>query len=301
MNRFAELATLIARHADEDGQRPSAIDTLFFGRRSGRTVPVHTSQQPCFALVAQGEKTLTIGEHVMRYGVGDFLLVAMDVPVASCVTLATPEQPHLGVGIIIDTSKLKELMGRISMPPSALAAARGLSVTVNRASDALLDAVLRLVRLLDTPEAIPALAPLIEQEILYYLLTGPCGPQLMHIAQADTPGNKVATAVSWLRANFREPLLVETLAAQANMSASSLHQHFKAITGMTPMQYQKQLRLHEARRLIALENRDVGTAGYEVGYQSPSHFSRDYSRMYGLPPQRDIERLRDPQTVTARV
>jgi transcriptional regulator GlxA family with amidase domain len=183
-------------------------------------------------------------------------------------------------------------MGRIGPPPSALERCRGLGATVNRAGDGLVDAVLRLVRLLDTPQAIPALAPLIEQEILYHLLTGPCGPQLMHIAQADTPGNKVAGAVTWLRANFREPLLVETLAAQANMSASSLHQHFKAITGMTPMQYQKQLRLHEARRLMLLELLDVGSAGYRVGYQSPSHFSRDYSRMYGLPPQRDVERLR---------
>jgi AraC-like DNA-binding protein len=299
MNRYAELATLIARHAAEDGQRPTGIDTLFFGRRSGRTLPVHISQQPCFALVAQGEKTLTIGEHSLRYVVGDFLLVAMDVPVASCVTQATPEQPHLGVGIIIDTAKLKELMGRISMPPSALAAVRGLSVTVNRASDALLDAVLRLVRLLDTPQAIPALAPLIEQEILYYLLSGPCGPQLMHIAQADTPGNKIASAVSWLRTNFRAPLLVETLASHANMSASSLHQHFKSITGMTPMQYQKQLRLHEARRLLVLENVDVGSAGYQVGYQSPSHFSRDYSRMYGLPPQRDMDKLREQSRTAA--
>jgi AraC-like DNA-binding protein len=292
MDRYPELAALIARHTAEDGRLPTAIDSLFFGRSSSRTPPVHTSQQPCFALVAQGEKTLTIGEHTVRYGVGDFLLVALDVPVASCVTLATPAQPHLGIGIVIDTARLKELMGRVSAPPSALTACKGLSVTVNRASEALVDAVLRLVRLLDTPQAIPALAPLIEQEILYYLLTGPCGPQLMHIAQADTPGNKVAAAVSWLRANFRQPLLVETLASHASMSASSLHQHFKSITGMTPMQYQKQLRLHEARRLMVLERRDVGTAGYEVGYQSPSHFSRDYSRMYGLPPQRDMDQLR---------
>ena len=294
MNCFEELATLIARHAAEDGQSPTAIETLFFGRRSSPTQPLHAAQQPCFALVAQGEKSITVGEHTMRYGVGDFLLVALDVPVVSRVTLASAERPHLGVGVMIDTSKLVDLMGRVSAPPSALAsgADRGLSVTVHRAGEALLDAVLRLVRLLDTPDAIPALAPLIEQEILYHLLTGPCGAQLMQIAQADTPGNKVATAINWLRANFREPLMVETLAGQANMSASSLHQHFKTATGMTPMQYQKQLRLHEARRLMVLESLDVGSAGYRVGYQSPSHFSRDYSRMYGLPPQRDVERLR---------
>jgi AraC-like DNA-binding protein len=292
MNRFAELAALIARHTPEDSYNATAIDTLFFGCRTSPTQPVHAAQQPCFALVAQGEKTLTVGEHTLRYGVGDFLLVALDVPVVSRVTRASVEEPHLGVGIIIDPAKLKDLMGRVNAPTSALAGAQGLSVAVNRADDALLDAVLRLIRLLDTPQAIPALAPLIEQEILYHLLAGPCGAQLMQIAQADTPGNKVATAIAWLRANFREPLLVETLAAQANMSASSLHQHFKSATGMTPMQYQKQLRLHEARRLLVLESVDVGTAGYKVGYQSPSHFSRDYSRMYGLPPQRDVERLR---------
>ena len=292
MHRFAELAALIARHTTLDSLNPSAIDTLFFGCRTSPTQPTHAAQQPCFALVAQGEKSLTVGEHTLRYGVGDFLLVALDVPVVSQVTRASPEEPHLGVGIIIDPAKLKELMGRINAPPSALVGRQGLGVAVNRASDGLLDAVLRLIRLLDTPEAIPALAPLVEQEILYHLLTGPCGAQLTQIAQADTPGNKVAAAVTWLRENFRQPLLVETLATQANMSASSLHQHFKAITGMTPMQYQKQLRLHEARRLMLLELLDVGSAGYRVGYQSASHFSRDYSRMYGLPPQRDVERLR---------
>jgi AraC-like DNA-binding protein len=292
MHRYTELAALIARHSTEDGIQPTAIETLFFGSRSSPSEPLHVAQNPCFALVAQGGKSLTLGEHTLHYGVGDFLLVALDVPVVSHVTVASPERPYLGLGVIIDTGKLAELMGRIGPPPSALEGCRGLGATVNRASDGLVDAVLRLVRLLDTPQAIPALAPLIEQEILYHLLTGPCGAQLMHIAQADTPGNKVAAAITWLRANFREPLLVETLAAQANMSASSLHQHFKAITGMTPMQYQKQLRLHEARRLMLLELLDVGSAGYRVGYQSPSHFSRDYSRMYGLPPQRDVERLR---------
>lgn len=292
MHRYTELAALIARHTAGDGTHPTAIATLFFGRRSAPPEALHTAQQPCFALVAQGGKSLSLGAHTLHYGVGDFLLVALDVPVVSHVTQASPERPYLGLGLNIDTARLAELMSRTGPPSSALASGRGLGAAVNRAGDGLVDAVLRLVRLLDTPQAIPALAPLIEQEILYHLLTGPCGPQLMQIAQADTPGNKVAAAITWLRANFREPLLVETLAAQANMSASSLHQHFKAITGMTPMQYQKQLRLHEARRLMVLELLDVGSAGYRVGYQSPSHFSRDYSRLYGLPPQRDMERLR---------
>jgi AraC-like DNA-binding protein len=162
------------------------------------------------------------------------------------------------------------------------------AVAVNKANPDLLDAVARLLRLLDRPQDIAAMAPLIEQEILYRVATGPFGPAQLQIAMLETPTNRVAQAIAWLRQNFTRPLRIEELAQHVGMSPSSLHHHFKAVTAMTPMQYQKQLRLHEARRLMLSERLDVGSAGYSVGYQSPSQFSREYSRLYGLPPLRDV-------------
>jgi AraC-like DNA-binding protein len=167
-------------------------------------------------------------------------------------------------------------------------------VAVHTAPPELLDATRRLLSLLDTPKDIPAMAPLIEQEILYRLLTGPYGPTLLRIAAIDSPSNKIAKAIAWLRQNYRHQLRIEELAGHVGMSVSSLHHHFSAVTAMTPMQYQKRLRLHEARRLMLVERLDVGSAGYRVGYQSPSQFSREYSRLYGLSPLRDVESVRDP-------
>lgn len=295
--RFQAIASIIARFATQDRECPTAIDTLFFNRRSSPTQPLHVTQWPCFALVAQGAKSITLGSDTFRYGVGQFLLVSLDLPVVSRVTGASPDVPHLGLGMAIDGTKLADLMSRISIPGPALATDRRLGVAANTASPDLLDATIRLLRLLDRPADIPALAPLIEQEILYSLLTGPCGAQLKQIAMADGPGNKIAKTIAWLRTNYSQQFRLEELAERAGMSVSSLHHHFKAVTAMTPVQYQKQLRLHEARRLMLLERLDVGTAGYRVGYQSPSQFSREYGRMYGMPPQRDIDRLRNEAAV----
>jgi AraC-like DNA-binding protein len=282
------MASIIARYATADTEYATRIDGLYFNRRSSPTQPVHTAQWPCFALVIQGAKSVTLGEEVYRYGVGDYLVVSLDLPVASRVTEASREAPHLGLGMAIDPDRLKEAMGRIDLSRSAQATDAMRGVAVNKAPPELIDASLRLLRLLDRPDDIPVMAPLIGQEILYRLLTGPCGPRLMQIATTETPGNTIARAVAWLRENFMQPLRIEELAGRVGMSASSLHRHFKAITAMTPMQYQKQLRLHEARRLMLVERMDVGTAGYAVGYQSPSQFSREYSRLYGTSPLRDV-------------
>ena len=170
----------------------------------------------------------------------------------------------------------------------------GTSVAVNKVDVLLLDAVVRLVRLLDRATDIPALAPLYKEEILYRLLMGPCRSQLLQIARADSPAKSIANATRWLSEHFAEPFSITQLARSVGMSVSSLHHHFKAVTAMTPMQYQKQLRLHEARRLMLTERLDVGSAGYSVGYQSPSQFSREYSRLYGRPPLRDVAGFREP-------
>jgi AraC-like DNA-binding protein len=291
-DRFQEIVSIISRHATADSEYATAIGNLFFNRRSSPTLPLHVSQWPCFAMVAQGAKSIMLGTDTFDYGVGQFLLVSLDLPVVSRVTQASPELPHLGLGMAIDGAKLADLMSRINVPAAAMAVDRKLGLAVNTASAELLDATLRLLRLLDRPGDIPALAPLIEQEILYHLLTGPCGAQLIQIAMADSPGNKIARAISWFKSNYGEQLRMAELAEHVGMSVSSLHHHFKAATAMTPVQYQKQLRLHEARRLMLVERLDVGTAGYRVGYQSPSQFSREYGRLYGMPPQRDVERVR---------
>jgi AraC-like DNA-binding protein len=288
------MASIIARFATSDGEYPTAIDGLFFNRRSSPTQPIRTAQWPCFALVVQGAKSLGLGREVYRYGVGDYLVVSIDLPIVSRVTEASNASPHLGLGMAIAPERLRDVLGRIRPARSVVAPDEMRGVAVNAAPADLLDASLRLLRLLDRPEDIAAMAPLIEQEILYRLLTGPFGPRLLQIAMTETPSNRIAQAIAWLRANFTLPLRIEDLAERAGMSVSSLHHHFKAVTALTPMQYQKQLRLHEARRLMLMERLDVGTAGYRVGYQSPSQFSREYSRLYGLSPLRDVGASRDP-------
>ena len=287
------MASIIARFATRDEERPSPIANLFFSRRSSTTHHcVHTSQWPCLALVVQGAKSLTLGSEVYRYGVGDYLVVSLDLPVVSRVTQASAEAPNFGLGLKIEPDRLKDLLGRVNVARSATASDSARAVAVNKAPPDLLDAVMRLLRLLDRPEDIPAMAPLIEQEILYRLLTGPFGTSLRQVAMLETPTNKIAQAVAWLRQNFTQPLRIAELASRVGMSISSLHHHFKAVTAMTPMQYQKQLRLHEARRLMLTEHLDVGAAGYSVGYQSPSQFSREYHRLYGLSPLRDVGGMR---------
>jgi AraC-like DNA-binding protein len=285
---YPEMASIIARLAPTDGEHRTAVGSLFVARRSVPTNPIHAAIWPCFALVVQGAKSLGVGDAMYRYGVGDYLVVSVDVPVASRVTEASAEVPHLGFGMAIVPERLKEVLGRLGPVPSSIAPDAMRGVAVHSAPPDLLDATLRLLRLLDRPDDIAAMAPLIEQEILYRLLTGPFGPRLLQIATIETPSHRVSVAIGWLKANFARPLRIEALADHAGMSVSSLHHHFKAVTAMTPMQYQKQLRLHEARRMMLMERVDVGTAGYSVGYQSPSQFSREYSRLYGLSPLRDV-------------
>ena len=287
-DRYAEIAALIARHAPADGQASTAIGSLFFGRCSTPSQPHHAAQWPCFALLAQGEKILTLGNDDYRYGVGDYLVTSVDLPIVSRVTVASAASPSLGLGMAIDGVRLTELLRRVRAPQAAAAGDGLRGVTVNRAPPELLDAVIRLLRLLDSPHDIAALAPLVEEEILYRLLTGPDGGRLLAIASADSRSHRVGKAVDWLRRHFAEPLRIEDLASHVGMSESSLHHNFKAVTALTPMQYQKQLRLHEARRLMVVERIGVATAGHRVGYQSPSQFSREYARLYGQPPARDL-------------
>jgi AraC-like DNA-binding protein len=291
-NAYGEIASITARFTPGEGEFATGIDNLFLSRRSQPVGPLHTAYRPCFALVLQGAKSLRLGAETLNYGTGDYLLTSLDLPVASRVVEASEQLPHLCMALAIDPEKLASLLRRADVPRMATDSSGLRGMAVNVASPELLDASVRLVRLLDRPDEIAAMAPLIEEEILYRILTGPDGPRLLNIAMAESQGHKIARAVGWLRENFSRPLRIEELAERVSMSVSSFHHHFKSVTAMTPVQYQKQLRLHEARRLMFVERLDVGTAGYRVGYQSPSQFSREYSRLYGLSPLRDLESIR---------
>lgn len=289
---LAEMATRIARHARTEGLIETEIPDFGLFRLDRPSEPNFCAQWPCFALVAQGAKSITLGTETYRYGVGDFMIVSMDLPVIGCVTEASPAHPLLSLGMTIRPERVRQVLERISprLPTDKAEGLRG--VGVNRVSGPLLDAVLRYLQLLDSPEDIPALAPLVEQEILYRLLVGPYGPRLIQNVTRDSPANRVTRAIEWLRQNYTRTLRMEDLATHAGMSVSSLHHHFRAVTAMTPMQYQKQLRLNEARRLMLVERLDVGAAGFTVGYATRSQFGLEYSRHFGTSPSRDVAALR---------
>ncbi len=211
-NPYREMAAIIARFATAHGSHPSAIPGLFFSRQTAPTHYVHVAQWPCFALVVQGAKTLQLGTEIYRYGVGDYLVVSLDLPVMSQVIEASVAEPYMGLGLSIDPDRLKEVLARVNVSRPVISSDDMRGVAVNVAPPDLLDAALRMLRLLDRPEDIPAMAPLIEQEILYRLLTGPLGPRLLQIATAETPSNRIALAIAWLRENFSQPLRIEDLA-----------------------------------------------------------------------------------------
>ncbi|WP_117192582.1 AraC family transcriptional regulator [Rhizobium terrae] len=290
-NRYQEIASIAARFAPDEGEFQTGIEGLAISRRSTPSAPCHGSYRPCFAMVIQGQKCVQLGSDTINYGPGSYLLTSLDLPVTWRVVEASPESPHFCVTLAINSEKLLDLLNRIDMRKPVMTGIAQRGIVVNDATPELFDAALRFFRLLDNPNDIAAMAPLIEQELLYRILTGPAGDQLISIAIADSHGNRISRAIAWLRENFARTLRIEDLAEHVNMSVSSFHHHFKAITAMTPVQYQKQLRLHEARRLMLFERLDAGMAGHRVGYQSQSQFSREYSRLYGMSPARDVETL----------
>ncbi len=285
----AELTSLIGRHAIEGREIETPIGGLYIGKRSRPTEMEYRAQWPCVVLVAQGAKTLRFGRTELHYGAGDCLLVSLDMPVVSTTVAASPTKPYLGVALGIHSASLAEVLRRAPIASPRPVAVP--SVSVDKASPELLEAMVRMLRLLDRPEDAAAMAPLVEQEILYRVLTGPGGARLVELARSQAPANRIARAMSWLRARYAEPLRIDDLAARVGMSPSSLHHHFRAVAAMTPLEYQKNLRLHEARRLIVVESVSIGEAATRVGYQSLSQFSREYRRYYGVPASHHMRRL----------
>ncbi|MEL1265338.1 AraC family transcriptional regulator [Pseudoxanthomonas putridarboris] len=287
----AELASLIERFSPGDGVHATAIPSLMLARMSAPNAPMRGLQEAALCLIAQGRKQVMLGDEVYEYDATRYLVASVDLPVTGHVTAATPESPYLCFVLKLSPSAVAELVtqaesARTPLPPPS----RG--VFLEPSSPEMLEAAIRMLKLLERPQDIPLLAPLIEREILYRVLCSPQGGMLRHIGIADSQGQRVAKAIHWLRRHYDQPLRIDHIAREVHMSASALHHHFKAVTAMSPLQYQKQLRLQEARRLMLSEVMDAASAGHRVGYESPSQFSREYSRMFGAPPLRDVERLR---------
>lgn len=290
MEELKEISAIITKHVSNDGFQATPIERVTLVRSSTVTMPMPNIYRPQLCLVVQGQKEVSLGDHIFRYAPGRYGVVTYDLPAIGHVIEATPDKPYLCLYLDFDPVMLGELASRVPPPPEVPSPPIG--KTVSDASAGLLDATLRLLRLLDNPSALPVLAPLAEQEILYYLLAGPDGARMRHITSGQGRVAQVGRAIAWIGKNFRERFSIERLAAEVGMSPSSLHEHFRAVTAMTPLQFQKQLRLQDARSQMLIEDIDVATAALRVGYESASQFSREYRRHFGEPPSRDIARLR---------
>jgi AraC-like DNA-binding protein len=288
----AALVDFTDRHArGEDGFYPSAIEGLSVMRASERVGPTHTVYKPSLCVVAQGAKQVMLGDAIFDYGEDQYLAVSVDIPMLGRVTRAAANAPYLALILDIDAALLREVAGQLDAPPQGRGAST-LGVFVGDVEPQMADCMLRLVRLADTPQAVPVLYPAITRELYYWLLAGRDGAAILDLVLPASPVRRIAEAIHVIRNEFTRPIRVERLAGIARMSPSSFHQHFKGVTAMTPLQFQKQLRLLEARRLMLTGAVSAAHAAHRVGYESPSQFSREYARLFGAPPRRDAVELR---------
>ena len=291
-----ELATALRRYTD---RHPAAagfstpIEGLAILRSDHPKPPNHIIFKPAICVVAQGAKWATFGDHQLVYRAGQALVVGVETPSIGRVVEATPGSPCLVLVLELDLAIMRSVAEGLDEPPKPSGEA-GRGVFVTDFQGPLSDCALRLMRLLDMPKAISALYPVVMREICYWLLTGPHGGDIARLALANTPSRRVVTAMHSLRNRFKEQVRIKELAEVAQMSPSAFHRQFKALTSLSPLQYQKQLRLLEARRLMISNAVNVEEASYQVGYESPSQFSREYARMFGVPPRRDTKAMRDP-------
>ena len=287
-----ELAERIARRMPNDGIRPQEHG-LTLNRASGTTGQIHGVTYPSLCVIAQGSKEVHLGETRYRYDPYHYLLATFELPIISQVVEASPDQPYLSMRLGLDPTLISSVMLEAGLPSPRREAGSVRAIDVSSLDADLLDSAVRLVRLLDAPPAeARVLAPLITREIIFRLLIGEQSARLRQIAVLSGHTDRIARAIARLRNDYDKPLRIENLARETGMSASGFHEHFKAVTAMSPLQFQKQLRLQEARRLMLGEDLDAATASYRVGYEDASHFSREYKRLFGQPPLRDVERLR---------
>lgn len=285
------LRQAIARWTEQGERLDAAVPGLSLFKREEVTEPMSGMYEPSICLVAQGAKRVQLGDDTLVYDAHHFLITSVHLPTVVQIIEASPEKPYLGLRLMLDLREVSQLMLDSSLPPPrAQRSSRGMAV--GEVTLPLINAFQRLVDLIAEEKDIPILAPVIQREIIYRLLVGDQGARLRQIASTGSQSHQIARAIDWLKGNFTRQLRIDHLATQVNMSASTFHHHFRSLTAMSPLQFQKMLRLNEARRLMLSERLDATTAAFEVGYESPSQFSREYSRLFGAPPFRDIVNLR---------
>ena len=293
-----ELVERIARAIREDGT-VEPLEGLGLRRASSPTELGHGVSYPALCVIAQGSKEILLGDNRYRYDPAHYLITTAELPIASRITEAEEERPYLGLVLRLDPTLVGSVMVEAGHPtPRGHTAVK--AIDVSQLDAGLLDATVRLVRLLDSPIAEARfLAPLVTREIVYRLLMGEQGGRLSHVAALGGSTHRIVEAIERLRKEFDQPLRIEDIARELGMSVSGFHHHFKAVTAMSPLQFQKQLRLQEARRLMLGDVLDAASAGYRVGYGDASHFTREYKRLFGAPPVRDVERLREAALASA--
>lgn len=288
---LGELRRGIARWTDHGDLETIAVTGLSLLRRNASTEPFSGMYEPSICVVAQGAKRVILGDDTFVYDANHYLITSVHLPTMVQIINASEEKPYLGLVLKLDLREISQMMVDGNLPaPRFQQASRGMAI--GEMTLPLLDAFQRLVDLLEDEKDIPILAPTIKREIVYRLLVGDQGLLLRQIASAGSQSQQIARTIEWLKGNFAQPLRVEDLAAKAGMSTSTFHHHFRSVTALSPLRYQKQLRLQEARRLMLTEHMDAATSAFQVGYESPSQFSREYNRLFGAPPLRDIASLR---------
>lgn len=291
-SNISELANLIGNIAQIDGDYDTLIPALKFRRCSSVTAPTPCIYGLGLVLIVQGGKRITLGDEIIDYGAGQSLITTVDLPVVAYVTRASSAEPFLGMWLELDAHVIARLAAEMEFAtPLHASTTRAMSLVT--ADEGLKDALTRLVRLLAEPSLVPFLAPLIQQEIVVRLLNGGHGASLRRLVAVGSPSQQISKVVTWLKQHYTENVPMDDLAAKAHMSPSTFRQHFRAVVGVSPLQYLKNLRLLDARQLMLNENLDAGTAAVRVGYESASQFSREYSRLFGEPPNRDIKRVRE--------
>jgi AraC-like DNA-binding protein len=293
-----ELARKIAHHAPKVGDYATAISALTLYRRTETTACNPATYEPSLTVLVQGRKRINLGGTSYLCDESSFVLTSVDVPVVSQILRASEQEPLLSLRLALDMSIVREILSQQELP-DAVVSSQTHGIAIGKTTDELLSACTRLTDLLDNPEDIPFFSNMIQREIVYRLLRGPQGHRLRAIATLGDQSNRTAKAIGWLRANFNKPLRLEELAAAARMGMSTLHHQFRALTAMSPLQYQKQLRLNAARDRMLIDGLDAASAGFEVGYESASQFNREYRRFFGQPPMRDIRvrRLSNSATI----
>ncbi|MGM9928872.1 MAG: AraC family transcriptional regulator N-terminal domain-containing protein [Bacillus sp. (in: firmicutes)] len=292
MSEKHKLAELIEHHCEQDGVHPTVIPSVYLIRESMMTEPISRVNEPSFCLILQGEKEVLLGQNHFRYGPGDYVVASVDLPVTGQVIKASSDTPYLAFKIEFTPSQILEVLKDAQIRHEWKKNTKQ-AMFISKVTSSLMDAVVRLASLLDNPKHIPVLAPLFTKEILYWILQGPNGEALEQMALEGSNAARVRHVIEHIIDHFHEPFRIEELADLATMSVASFHRHFKEVTTMSPVQFQKQLRLQEARRLLLAESTDIATVAFRVGYESQSQFSREYSRLFGYPPREEIHRLRE--------